>query len=286
MSKTKAVLIVLAGVFVLLLIVYLFSANKGHRGQLSAPPTNTVNLASPTPLLPETYSAPTATPVTKNELMLKKIMTSTISFPALFFTYPWGDFAVDSSAGKMWRGVVVSDTNWYAIAVPEAVQWCEEIVVSAPDVVPHMAVVHPEVPTVVRKIHFVRGDIIRWGCVINGRAVWSSAAGGDGWGCVCEKGECVVNIRAGSANVAHLLVSPTCWRIDGSYIVRLEDGRESERIETPLKGNWLAFGDFICSGGQFPDWEVCIDWDGNEISNPRFPSQGVVSISLPESSEH
>lgn len=277
MSKARIALVLL-GASILLLIVYLVSGNKGNQNQQSASPTNITAVASPTPILPETYRAPTATPTAEKELEQGGLITSAISFPAFFFTYPWGDFAVDSSSGGVWRGVIVSDTNWYAVSVPSAVQWCEEVVVSAPNVTQRTATVHPEVPTTVRKIRFVQGDIVRWGCVANGKILWSSVTGGDGWGeCLCETTGCVVNIRTTQDGEVFMLVSPSCRTVDNSYIVRLEKEHEI-RIETPLKRNWIVFGDFICAGGQFPTWEICMDWNGNIISHPVFPPQKVVRI--------
>lgn len=284
-SKTViGVFVLLTTIILLLGIGVIVMLGRGQdKKQVTQTPTFHTPMPSPTTvpqaiitaIAPPT-AAPEPTPMFRHTI---KDILFPVALPARFAQYPWGYFATAVSNRIVENGAVISSTlynTWHVISIHPAVQWCEDVVISAPDVSPHTAEVHPDMPIAVRRVHFVKGDNIRWGCQFpDGKIMWTSVVGARGEGCICDE-LCTVNLYSVGGKTLSLNAY-NCFSVFAAKIVEWQNGQKTAEREIHLMGNWIVFGEFICSGGSHPKWEVCVDWYGNSVV-PKFPAEEIREI--------
>lgn len=280
--KIAAVLLVLALVLaaVALLFPQVMRKDEG-RGNVTETPVaagGTTPVGSPVP----TVVIPVSPTGKATKTSLQEIATLfdgqmlRVSFPVRFFQYPWGDHVL--SAGKEFfaNGVLIYDDAWYALSIPPAVKYCEHVVVSVPEARERTFDVHPQLTLLpIRKVSFVPGDMIRWGCK-TWDIFFTSATGPRGVEFTPTDEGMVANIVPSPDGVSMLVVQG-CTSAAGGYIVNRSRNGERVRVDVSFFPNWVVFGDFVCSGGEHPNWKMCVDWWGEPVS-PQFPEYRYIEI--------
>lgn len=198
-----------------------------------------------------------------------------ITLPAKFFVYPWGEYGVSTAQANITSGLIVSDTLvWYAVVVPQAVYLCDNVILVAPRASPRRLYVHPDMPTIVRKINLAPGRTIGWGCVVHGQVFWASITMDYDWACLRTHGNIVAGIRhlSRDANTTHLVLSSDCWKLDGAQIVHVHGEGKTPLF---LQGKFQMLEDAICAFSASSE-QACVDWNGNPIETvPGLPHQEI-----------